>query len=151
MWEPVVEFRHTCQADQKGYNRILLSFPPSPALRNKTRYMYRYYMDITDKKGSIVADAELVCGPPLTIQSITTKSTTRPEEISCPEITNIVILAFIFGTIIGFGIFWIVQKFLKCLNNVKTEVTDFQEFKKSKNELVKVDAAEVLNEEISLL
>ncbi|PIC36621.1 hypothetical protein B9Z55_015546 [Caenorhabditis nigoni] len=93
----------------------------------------------------------LVCGPPLTIQSITTKSTTRPEEISCPEITNIVILAFIFGTIIGFGIFWIVQKFLKCLNNVKTEVTDFQEFKKSKNELVKVDAAEVLNEEISLL
>ncbi|PIC55445.1 hypothetical protein B9Z55_000718 [Caenorhabditis nigoni] len=93
----------------------------------------------------------LVCGPPLTIQSITTTSTTKSEEISCPEITNIVILAFIFGTIIGFGIFWIVQKMLKCLRNVKTEVSNFQEFKKSKHELVKVDAAEVLNEELSLL
>ncbi|CAP34419.2 Protein CBG16459 [Caenorhabditis briggsae] len=64
MWEPVVEFRHTCQADQKGYNRIVLSLPPSPALRNKTRYMYRYFMDITDKKGSIVADAEVIAQPP---------------------------------------------------------------------------------------
>ncbi|KAF1760078.1 hypothetical protein GCK72_008324 [Caenorhabditis remanei] len=59
VWEPVVEVRHTCFDGQKGFKTILLTFPTCPALRNKTRYVYKYYLDITDKSGNRVADAEI--------------------------------------------------------------------------------------------
>uniref|UniRef100_A0A1I7TXS8 ML domain-containing protein n=1 Tax=Caenorhabditis tropicalis TaxID=1561998 RepID=A0A1I7TXS8_9PELO len=60
VWEPIVEMKHNCQANPKlGYKNLHLQFAPSPALRNKTRYIYKYYMDITDKEGDLVVDAEI--------------------------------------------------------------------------------------------
>lgn len=50
-WEPVVLIQHECVPKGVPFKSIKLLFNHSPALRNKTMYTYKYYMDITDKAG----------------------------------------------------------------------------------------------------
>lgn len=60
VWEPIAKINHNCQPkEDKSFKSIKLNFASVPAERKKIQYVYSFYIDITDKKGEYLPEAEI--------------------------------------------------------------------------------------------
>ncbi|CAI2350525.1 unnamed protein product [Caenorhabditis sp. 36 PRJEB53466] len=60
VWEPIARINHNCVAKGvKKYKKIMLNFASVPAVRKKVNYVYKFQIDITDKEGNFLPEAEI--------------------------------------------------------------------------------------------